>query len=312
MIRQLRHALQAGVLNAVVAHCHRRSRGDRQDLLELGRGLGRTLWTVFPAMRNDVITSLGHVVEAADPAALALDVFENQLGVNTVDSIMAWQDFRQHPFPVPVTLHGEASLAEALRQKRGVVLVSGHYGNWELLSQWLGHQGYPIHSVQRLHRNPRLHAAMSRWRGANGARLVDFHRRRPESFRECLDCLKRGEILGLLIDVAPKARSLEVDFLGKRYDVPRGPALMAMLTGALVVPAFCERHGEGYRITFETPREPPVRGENRDQAVELLTRDLVNVLESRIRESPEHWTWILDAWRRRPFSALSSSPSESC
>ena len=82
-----------------------------------------------------------------------------------------------------------------------MVMAGAHFGNWEMYLQAFTWRGYPMTVVQRQHHNELINQFITDKRQANGAELIDFHRRRPESFRQCLEALKKGRILALLVDV---------------------------------------------------------------------------------------------------------------
>lgn len=197
-------------------------------------------------------------------------------------------------------------LEAALARGRGVVFVSGHVGNWELLARRVARAGYPSQSIAKETTDPRLTELVGRFRERGGVRSI--WRGQEGAARAMLRALRNGEILGILIDQDTKVQSLFVPFFGELAATPRAAADLALRTGAAVVTGFCHREGEGYRLTME---EVPVpQGEDREAAALALTRALSERIEAAIRRTPEQWVWMHQRWKTRPPTTAPSSLPE--
>lgn len=187
-------------------------------------------------------------------------------------------------------------LEEALARGRGVVFVSGHVGNWELLARRVARAGYPSQSIAKETTDPRVTALVGRFRERGGVRSI--WRGQEGAARAMLRALKAGEILGLLIDQDTRVQSLFVPFFGELAATPRAAADLALRTGAAVVVGFCQREGPGYRLSME---EVPVpQGLEREAAALALTAALSERIEAAIRRAPEQWVWMHQRWKTRP------------
>lgn len=187
-------------------------------------------------------------------------------------------------------------LEEALARGRGVVFVSGHVGNWELLARRVARAGYPSQSIAKETTDPRVTALVGRFRERGGVRSI--WRGQEGAARAMLRALKAGEILGLLIDQDTRVQSLFVPFFGELAATPRAAADLALRTGAAVVVGFCQREGRGYRLSME---EVPVpQGLEREAAALALTAALSERIEAAIRRAPEQWVWMHQRWKTRP------------
>jgi KDO2-lipid IV(A) lauroyltransferase len=187
-------------------------------------------------------------------------------------------------------------LETALARGKGVVFVSGHVGNWELLARRVARAGYPSQSIAKETTDPRLTELVGRFRARGGVRSI--WRGQEGAARAMLRALKAGEILGLLIDQDTKVQSVFVPFFGQLAATPRAAADLALRTGAAVVAGFCQRDGKGYRLTME---EVPVpEGLEREAAAVALTAALSERIEAAIRRAPEQWVWMHQRWKTRP------------
>ncbi len=193
-------------------------------------------------------------------------------------------------------------LEAALARGRGVVFVSGHVGNWELLARRVARSGFPCQSIAKETTDPRLTELVARFRARGGVRSI--WRGQEGAARAMLRALRSGEILGILIDQDTKVQSVFVPFFGQLAATPRAAADLALRTGAAVVTGFCHRDGQGYRLSME---EVPVpQGGDREAAAVELTAALSARIEAAIRRTPEQWVWMHQRWKTRPPTAVPS------
>jgi len=188
-----------------------------------------------------------------------------------------------------------AVLDAAMARKKGVIFVSGHVGHWELLARCVALAGYPAQVIARETSDPRLTAFIESIRTASG--LKSIWRGRPGAAKDMLRAIRRGEILGLLIDQDMKVPSVFVPFFGREAKTPRAAANLALCTGAAVVLGFCHRVGPtSFRVSMRELAAPA----GGDSAVVELTRALTQGIEAAIRSDPEQWVWMHRRWRSRP------------
>jgi len=190
-----------------------------------------------------------------------------------------------------------AVLERALGARRGVVFVSGHVGNWELLGRRLGLTGYPTHTIAKESPDARLTRLMARFREEGKIHVI--WRGRDGAAKELLRALRDGEILGLFIDQDTKVQSVFVPFFGHPASTPRAAADLALRSGAAVVVGFCQRQPGGrYRVGVQAV-EPP-SAERSEEAAVALTARLTEHIERAIRQTPEQWVWVHRRWKTRP------------
>ena len=264
----------------------------------LGAQLGLWAFTLIPSQRNKALASL-QVAYPAMPeierSALARASFEH-LG-RTVAEMVCIEHFdaRRHEL-VEWPAEARAVMDNALSKGKGVVFVTGHLGNWELLARHVALEGYPAVVIGKEMSDERTTALLEDFRRSGKVEVI--WRGRPGSAKAMLRALKSNSILGLLIDQDTKVQSLWVPFFGRLAKTPRAAADLALRTGAAPLVGFCIRTGHlRYRISMEAIPLPEGDGE---VAVEALTATLTSAIENRIRAHPDQWVWVHQRWKSPP------------
>ena len=193
-----------------------------------------------------------------------------------------------------VEFDNERALAEAYAQGRGVVVLTGHIGNWEWLARRAAAGLYPVAVVTMEPKDPEIGERMRALRQAQGFESVDH-----EDVRAALQWLKRGGLLGIVMDQEPRRPEdgAIVPLLGRPTLTHVGPFRLARMTGAPALTAFARRVGPScYRVRFDPlplSENPDPRQALADDAAAFNAR-----LEAEIRARPDHWLWMYGRWRR--------------
>ncbi|HIE53147.1 MAG TPA: lipid A biosynthesis acyltransferase [Armatimonadetes bacterium] len=194
-----------------------------------------------------------------------------------------------------VELWGSEHLDAALAQGRGVMLVTAHYGNWELMGARIATAGYPLTVITRDQDDEALTRLVNDSRESAGLRVI-----RRQEVRKALACLRRNEILGILADQNTAVGGVFVDFFGRPAATATGPVLFALRLGTPLLPCFIRRLEDNrHRVVIYPPLEL-VRTGDATRDIALNTARLTKVIEHQIAERPEEWLWIHRRWKRRP------------
>jgi KDO2-lipid IV(A) lauroyltransferase len=205
-----------------------------------------------------------------------------------------------------IRVKGRHHLDLAMAQGRGVVGITGHIGNWELMAAWVAIKGYPLSAVARRVYDVRLDRILNDLRKNANVRGIS----RDAGVKEMIRVLRRGEMLGVLMDQDTKVRGVFVPFFGRPAHTPVGPVILAMKTGAVIVPMAIHRQkNETYLITIEQPLELAYTG-NREEDILINTTACTSALERLIRLDPVQWVWMHDRWRRGDGHARSVNHEE--
>lgn len=182
--------------------------------------------------------------------------------------------------------------------ERGAVVLTGHFGNFELLAYAHGLLGHPITLVHRPMRNPLVDRAIIEMR----ARAGTVSLAKKTAAKAALRALHAHRIVAIPADQNQTRRyGVFVDFFGLPASTTPGPARLAMLSGAPVVPVFLLREGESdrHRIVVLPPIEM-VKSGNREADVLENTRRCNAVIEDVLRRHPDQWIWFHKRWNTRP------------
>ena len=197
-----------------------------------------------------------------------------------------------------VVLEGNDNFLESRKQGKGVLILTGHIGAWELSSFAHALYGYPLHFMARPLDNPRIDALVNSYRCASGNRAIF----KNESARVMLRILKDSGTIGILADQNTlPGEAVFVDFFGKPASTTTGIARVALHTDAAVVPGYAvwdESTGK-YRLRFE-PAVELIRTGDAEHDIRENTQRFAKVIEDIIRKYPDQWVWVHGRWSIRP------------
>lgn len=194
-----------------------------------------------------------------------------------------------------VAIKNIGRLDDALRKGRGAIILTGHFGNWELLAVTIRLKNYPGAVVGRRIYFDRYDAFLNRLRKAQDIDIIY----RDQSPKNILRLLRNNGILGMLADQdVDSVDGVFVDFFGRPAYTPIGPVALAKASGASIVPAFIIREGSRHTLLIEKPIELTDTGD-KDRDLAANTQKWSNVVEAYIRKYPDHWVWIHRRWKTK-------------
>jgi KDO2-lipid IV(A) lauroyltransferase len=216
------------------------------------------------------------------------------LGQNAFEFLNLAGSSKEHVTGLVERVEGQEHIDRAVSAGRGVLAVTGHIGCWELMGAYFANQGYPINAVGRELWEKRIHRELIRMRESVGFRTID----RDSGGREMLRILRAGGIIAVLIDQHTRVSGMYVPFFNRPAHTPTGVAKLAITTGAMILPLaiFMTQPGK-HLIRALEPIDPKGIGDDRDAAVEEITRRSSLAIEDLIRYDPKQWVWFHKRWR---------------
>jgi KDO2-lipid IV(A) lauroyltransferase len=188
---------------------------------------------------------------------------------------------------------GQELLERAAARGNGVILISAHFGGWEVGGLALMAIGENIHTVARPLDNEYLERDLAALRARTGAEVID----RRKAARPLMRALSRNATIVLLPDQAVLPREgVLASFLGRPAWTTDAPAKMALRHGSTIVFAFCIPDGPRHRLEFEEPIHVEQLSEA-DKDPVALTERINDVISRRIASRPELWLWMHDRWK---------------
>jgi KDO2-lipid IV(A) lauroyltransferase len=192
----------------------------------------------------------------------------------------------------------EARLRELMAGGRGLVMVSGHLGHWELLARRLVRAGVPCATVARSGTSPVLHELLSGFRARSGFEVL--LRDDPGTARAIIRSLRQGKLLGLLIDQDTAVQGVSVPFFGRPAWTPRAAGDLALRFRAPVAVIWSRRRGpragDGHELSIERV-DYDAEAPDREAESVRITASCTALLEAAIRARPEEWVWMHERWR---------------
>jgi KDO2-lipid IV(A) lauroyltransferase len=183
----------------------------------------------------------------------------------------------------------------------GVLVLSGHFGNWELLVFAHGMRGHPVHMVHRAIANPLVDRWLNDLRARAGTRMI----RKSGAARDVLRALHERALLVLPIDQnSTRGLGVFVDFFGLPASTNAGMARIALRSDTPIVPAFIVREGRSARHRVHVlPIMQVERTGDPAEDVRRNTQRFTAVFEDMVRRHPDHWLWMHKRWKTRPLGA---------
>lgn len=207
---------------------------------------------------------------------------------------MAW--IKKKDIGTLVEFSGTEKIEKALQKGKGVLLITAHYGNWELLHAALGHKGYPLELVVRKLDSPPFEEFVRWVRTRSGINIVY----KVKAMLPLVRRLNANSVALILVDQnSVRQEGVFVDFFGVPASTNKGPALLAQKTGAAVLPVFIVRDGTRHRVEVWDEVEVADTGD-KDMDVEVNTAAFTKTIEQAIRNHPEQWFWVHRRWKTRP------------
>ncbi|MFY9234953.1 MAG: lysophospholipid acyltransferase family protein [Fimbriimonadaceae bacterium] len=265
---------------------------EKKDALQAekaGAKLGRFIYRVSKKHRNRALANLELAMpelSIQERERIAKGVFEH-FGMVGTDFMRTMKRSDQEVID-SITMEGFEHVESALALGKGVLVITGHFGNWERLGQYARAKGFTMHVVARDANDSKMNQIMMDLRGHAGLNVLP----RGNAARQMLGLLKDNQLVAVLPD--QNSSETFVPFFGKPCGTVQGPAVLHLRTGAPLLPSFCARVGPGkYRLMIK----PHIQPEPGFDGPEAYTRAINNAIEEVIREYPEQWLWLHDRWK---------------
>ncbi len=185
---------------------------------------------------------------------------------------------------------------ETVKKGTGAILLSGHFGNWELIGAWVVWKQYPLRVIGTPLTNPKLDQLLVEIRNLTG--YVNIPRGRAT--RAIIKTLKEKCPLGVLMDQDTRVQGVFVDFFGKKANTPVGPILLARKFNIPIIPVFMHLEKDlSYHLEFFEPIQFANTG-NPERDIIEDARNINRLYETIIKAHPEQWTWMHRRWKRQP------------
>jgi len=197
-----------------------------------------------------------------------------------------------------VELENFAEVFELLmRPGRGLILLTGHYGNWEVLGYVLATLGFETTSIARRMDNPYVNEWILGVRERQGQRIID----KKGATNDVLDVLKNGGAVGFIADQNAGSKGVFVDFFGRKASTYKSIGLLAMEYQVPVVIGYARRSGAEFRFRIGAQDIIyPADWKTQDDPLRYITQRYTRAIEDMVRVDPGQYLWVHRRWKSRP------------
>jgi KDO2-lipid IV(A) lauroyltransferase len=270
----------------------------RKACLAIGRILGRIVYSFDKKHRDIALKNLhiafGERKTIKERKQIARNSFKH-FGSALFD-IIKFSSLSEGKREALLSIEGEEHVRNALEKGKGALILTAHYGNWELGISSLAKHG-EFHVIARALDIERLENELLIIREGFGAKVIY----KQQATRHTLRALKENQIVAILIDQnVLHDQAIFVEFFGKPAGTTPALATFHLRTGAPIIPAFCSPlPASGYFIKILEGFEFSPTGDHSADVL-LITQECTKIIEKQIRDKPEFWLWFHDRWRTQP------------
>lgn len=253
-------------------------------------------YTLFPRVRANVWDNLRHVYPPGTPKSTirraARQVFRN-VALYYADMAYLPRLDPQELFDKRLVVHGLFELLiPAAQSGKGVIMMSAHFGNPELVGQGLIPCGVKVFALTEPLKPPQLSRMLDRIRSSKGHTFAPVS---VGNVKRVMRTLKQGGVVVLMADRDIEGPRMLVPFMGEDVSMPTGPIEVALRTGAIVIPSFTTRKGYMLDAYCEEPLELEKTGDFQ-QDVRAGTLKFLERFEKRLRADPGQWAVFERVW----------------
>jgi len=264
-------------------------------LLFLGKILGNLLYYLALPKRRIVRRNLRFCLVESAPQqiqSMAKRIFQH-FGI-TILELLQMTCFSKQNLTSKVRIENLEILIDAIAKQKGIVLVTAHLGNYEMAAQSVPCLlGLRMSAVAKKMRNARLNRLIHNLRTRFGNKVIY----KKGALPEMMQLLRRGEMVGILMDISRRFDGVEVSFFGRRATATPAAALLGLRCKSPIIPAFCHRNPKGKLIVqIESPIEIRRTNDLRSD-LQFNTQLITDRVERAVRNYPEQWHWMLKRWK---------------
>ncbi|MCH4179083.1 MAG: lysophospholipid acyltransferase family protein [Megasphaera sp.] len=266
----------------------------------LGSFLGSIFWLFCPGKRKRLaqkqIMDCG-ITDDAEKAAAIAKASTVRFGPMIIE-VLSYPRYTKESLERKITWHGKEYLDQVRDSGEGLLFVTSHAGNWEILGAGLAMEGYPLISVAQQQNSKSADKFINEYRT-----MMKQHVTYKTGIRDMIRLLMSGHYIGLLMDQDPGYTGIMVRFFGKDTLTADGAAKLAGINNSPIVLGLIHSDGPYHHVIDIMPpvriydSESKLSKEEKKKIVYDVTQKLNDLLETHIRKYPEEWFWLHNRWK---------------
>jgi KDO2-lipid IV(A) lauroyltransferase len=261
----------------------------------MGIGLGRLMYRVLHKRRKVAFDNLKQAL-GSDYSDEQLEEISRKVFANIGQTLVEFSRFKQlgrEGVRRIITGPGEENIAKAYAEGKGGILLTAHFGNWEILGAWVAALGYPMDFLVGRQHNAKVDRLLLGFRSEMKVGLIPL----ATAARSVFKALKANHITGIVADQHAPGGSVVLDFFGRPCAWAKGPSLFAIRAGAPLLPYLLRRERFDRHVLMPgEPIYPPNSGDE-EKDIETMIVAYARFLENGIRAYPDQWMWTHRRWK---------------
>jgi KDO2-lipid IV(A) lauroyltransferase len=261
----------------------------------LGAALGSLAYLLLPSRRkiahDNLKRAMGDTLTEQQIQTIIKQVFQN-IG-RTLVEFSRFGKIKPEGAKRIIVGDGLEHFQKVHREGKGAVVVTAHFGNWELLGGWLAAIGYPVDFLVGTQHNQKVDNLFNNFRREMGVGIIPLR----TSIRGVFKCLKENRFAGIVADQHAHSGGVAIDFFGRKAATPKGPAAFAVKANCPMIPFLMRRERyDRHVIEAGQPIYPPNSGDD-EKDIETMTIAYTKYFEAGIRKYPDQWMWTHRRWK---------------
>jgi KDO2-lipid IV(A) lauroyltransferase len=209
-----------------------------------------------------------------------------------------------HPVMIKQKVHfrgnSQENLEAVLKEGKGAIAVTAHFGNFSLMFAYLAQMGYPTNAIMRPSRDPKLEKSLLKLRTQIGLKTI-YNAPKLTCVSQTIKALRANEIVLIPMDQNHGSKAgVFVEFFGLPSGTASGPAIFAMRTGSPILPIFTIRTGKDIHEVIVEPFFYLEQKATDEETVQVNIQKITTIIERYIRKYPEEWGWMHRRWKSQP------------
>lgn len=264
--------------------------------IKISSWLTGTGWFLIAGERNKTLNNLrlvfGSEKDEHELRKIGKEVFRN--GGRNMAEFLSWEKLGHEYLRKHVKIHNGETLRRIFKEGNGIIGLTAHFGNWELLAACTAKLlNIDFSVIAREMSNPYLNGMVEEIRTSMGMKVIY----REKALMALLRTIRDGKGLGILGDQNIRGEGIYIPFLGHPAKTPRGLAELIYRTRVPVVPMFIIRNKDltSHDLIIENPLIFDLTGD-KEEDLKLIAASYTSAIEKYVRQFPEQWMWMHDRW----------------